>query len=135
MASDETTISALSMALKYRELKNKIISSNIANAETPGYKSKKIDFEDALGRAIDVENQRGMVQGNDGHYAVGGGGLEHMTPEVYDDPSGVVSDDGNTVDRDDEMSKLAENRYLYEASIQLLNKKLGQMKYVLSSER
>ena len=45
MNIDDKTMQALAASLKYRQLRQELIASNIANAETPGYKAKKIDFE------------------------------------------------------------------------------------------
>lgn len=134
MRLEDTTIKALTTSLNMRNMRQKLISSNIANAETPGYKAKRIDFEEALARAVDLDELQTMKTTEDEHFNVGGGGFETLKPEVYEDPNGVVSEDGNTVDRDKELALMAENRILYEASVQLLNKKLGMMKYVLNSE-
>ena len=46
--SDTKTINALATALNLRQMRQDLISSNIANSETPGYKAKRIDFENAL---------------------------------------------------------------------------------------
>ena len=69
------------------------------------------------------------------HFDVGSGGFDNLTPEIVEDPNGVVSEDGNTVDRDEEMSKMAENKILHDASVQLLNKKLALLKYAVSAEK
>ena len=76
-----------------------------------------------------------MKTNNPRHFNVGGGGFANLEPEIYDDANGVVSEDGNTVDRDAEMAKMVENKILYDASIQLLNKKLSLLKYAISSDR
>jgi flagellar basal-body rod protein FlgB len=55
MNIDDKTTQALAASLKYRQMRQELIASNIANAETPGYKAKKIDFEDALARALDTD--------------------------------------------------------------------------------
>ncbi|MBC86963.1 MAG: flagellar basal-body rod protein FlgB, partial [Bdellovibrionaceae bacterium] len=55
---DKTT-DGLAASINFRQLRNNTISSNIANAETPGYKAKKMDFESALKRALDTEGLRG----------------------------------------------------------------------------
>lgn len=134
MKVDDKTLQALSTSLNFRQMRQEVISANIANAETPGYKSKRVDFEAALARALDVDGNMAMKSGNQRHFDVGSGGFDNLSPEVYDDPNGIVSEDGNTVDRDREMALMAENKILYDASIQLLNKKLGLMKYAIQSE-
>lgn len=133
--SNDQAIDALSTSLNFRQMRQEILSANVANAETPGYKAKKLDFEDALARALDLDKQQSLATGHSRHYNVGGGGFNNLEPHIYEDPNGVVAEDGNTVDRDQEMAEMVENKILYDASIQLLNKKLGLLKYAAASER
>jgi len=129
MNIDDKTTKALAASLKYRQMRQELIASNIANAETPGYKAKKIDFEDALARALDTDEQQTLKTTDSRHFNVGGGGFNNLQPEIYEESN------GNTVDRDQEMADMAENKIMYDASVQLLNKKLGLMKYVVGSDR
>lgn len=129
------TMQALATALNFRQMREKLITSNIANAETPGYKAKRLEFEDALAKALDFEKTNSLKVSDEKHFNVGGGGFDNLEPEVFEDPNGIVSENGNTVDRDAEMARLAENEVLYNASVQLLNKKLALRKYILSSEK
>ncbi len=135
MRVEDKTLKALAASLKLREMRHEILSSNIANADTPNYKAKRLDFEAALQRALDVDGNLAMKTSSDEHFDVGSGGFDNLQPEIYDDPNGIVSLDGNTVDRDSEMAKMAENKVLYDASVKLLNKKLGLLKYTLQSEK
>jgi flagellar basal-body rod protein FlgB len=135
MKIEDSTLKALATSLNFRQMRQEILSANVANADTPGYKAKRVDFEAALARALDVDGELAMKTADDKHYDVGGGGFDNLEPEIYDDPNGVVSEDGNTVDREQEMAKMAENKILYDASVQLLNKKLGLLKYAATSER
>ena len=135
MKIEDRTLQALAASLNFRQMRQELITSNIANAETPGYKTKRLAFEEALARAIDVDGQQALDTDDSRHFDVGSGGFDNLEPEIYEDPNGVVSEDGNTVDRDKEMALMAENKILYDATVQLLNKKLGLMKYVVGSER
>ena len=135
MKVDDTTLKTLATALNFRQMRQEIIASNIANAETPGYRAKRLDFEEALARAIDLDKLRSMDTTDKDHFDVGGGGFDNLEPKIYDDPNGVVANDGNTVDRDSEMAMMAENKIMYDAAIQMLNKKLALMKYAITSER
>lgn len=135
MNIDDATLKAIAASLNMRQMRQEIISSNIANAETPGYKAKRVDFEEALANALDIEKERMMKTSDKKHHTVGGGGLDTLQAKIYEDPNGVVSEDGNTVDRDQEMAMMAKNRLLYEAAVQLLNKKLGLLKYTIQNER
>jgi len=131
----DKTLQALTTALNFREMRQELISSNIANANTPGYKAKKIDFEQALARALDVDNQMQMNVSDEKHHTVGNGGFNNLEPEIYDDPNGVVSENGNTVDVETEMARMNENKIMYDALVQLVNKKMGMLKYAINSER
>ncbi len=135
MNVNDKTLKALASAVKMREMRQELISSNIANSETPGYKAKRLDFESAFARALDVDGNMGMKVEDGKHFDVGSGGFDNLQPETYNDPNGVVSEDGNTVDREAEMAKMTENKIMYDALVQLMNKKIGLMKYVVQSEK
>lgn len=125
---DKTT-RGLAASLNMRQLRQNIISSNIANAETPNYHAKKLDFEEALGRALDVENLRGVSVTHSEHFPISGQGMKGVRPDIYENPEGVVNNDGNTVDIEKEMSALAENNLMYKSALQLINKKMAALKY------
>ena len=135
MRIEDKTLKALAASLNLRQIRQEILSSNVANAETPGYKAKRVDFEDALQRALDVDGNMEMLTSEDRHFDVGNGGFDNLQPEIYDDPNGIVSEDGNTVDRDAELAKMAENKILFDASVKLMNKKLGMLKYTINQEK
>ncbi|MFZ4713874.1 MAG: flagellar basal body rod protein FlgB [Bacteriovoracaceae bacterium] len=135
MRIDDKTMQALSASLKFREMRNEVVNSNIANAETPGYKSKRVDFEEALARAMDVDGNQSLNTSDKEHYNVGNGGFNNLQPEIYEDPNGVVAENGNTVDMESEMATMADNKIMYDATVQLINKKLGMLKYAINQER
>lgn len=125
----DKTIQGLSSSINFRLLRNNVTSANIANAETPGYKAKKVDFEQALSRALDIDGLSKIEGTKEQHFPVGSGGFSHLKADVYDNPEGNITNDKNTVDLEREMATLAENTILYKAAIQLINKKLGALKY------
>ncbi len=135
MDVNDKTLKALTTALNFREMRQELTTSNIANANTPGYKAKKLDFEEALARALDVDGQMHMNVADERHHNVGNGGFNNLEPEIYDNPNGVVSPDGNTVDVEAEMAQMAENKLMYDALVQLINKKMGIMRYAINSEK
>lgn len=135
MDVNDKTLKALTTALNFREMRQELISSNVANANTPGFKAKKMDFEAALARALDVDGQMQMGVTDERHHNVGNGGFNNLEPEIYDNPNGVVSENGNTVDVEAEMAQMAENKLMYDALVQLINKKMGIMKYAINSEK
>lgn len=125
---DKTT-RGLAATLNMRQLRHNIISSNVANAETPNYHAKKLDFEEALGRALDVDNLRGLSVTHDEHFPISGNGVPGVRPDIYENPEGAINNDGNTVDLEREMTALTENNLLYKSALQLINKKMAALKY------
>lgn len=125
----DKTVNALGSSANFRQLRQSVTSANVANAETPGYTAKKVDFEEALSRAVDIEGMRGMNASEPGHFPTGDGGLSQVRADVYDNPDANINPDGNTVDLEREMSTLAENSIMYKAAVQLINKKLAALRY------
>lgn len=124
---DKTT-RALGAAVNLRQTRHNVISSNVANAETPGYQAKKLDFESALSRALDFEDASPSAS-EPGHFATGPGAISRVKADIYENPDVSVNPDGNTVDLEREMSSLAENSIMYKAAVQLINKKMASLKY------
>lgn len=120
----DSTSDALAASLRMRDIRHKVTSSNIANAETPGYKAKVVDFENALQRALDLSASKEL--------SVGGNDIQRLQADVYDNPEINVANDNNTVDLEREMANLQENTILYKAALQMINKKLGTLKYAAS---
>ena len=123
-------IGALNTSLNLRLANQNVISANVANADTPGYKAKAMDFESAFREALGSDTQL-QAQGGDERHRIHRA-TDPVHPQIYDDPNGVESLDGNTVDRASELAKRAENQLLYDASAEMLKRKLGMLKYAIS---
>ena len=103
------------VALGVRAYRQQLIASNIANADTPGYKAVDIDFQEALRIARSIANTPSLSLSAtaSGHIS----GLAQFSappyPLKYHTPS-QASADGNTVEMDVERSKFAENSMMWE---------------------
>lgn len=128
---DKTT-RALGASINMRQLRQNVTTANIANAETPGYKAKKLDFEEALSRAVDMEKFGEASISDPEHVMVGQGSISNVRADVYDNPDVNISPDGNTVNLEKEMTSLAENSVMYKAAVQLMNKKMAALKYAIT---
>ena len=104
----DKTIKALNASMQMRQLRQNVINANIANAETPNYKAQKMDFENALQKAIDSEGMGKMHVSHKDHFLMGEGAIAGVAPDVYDNPEINYSNDGNTVDLEKEMATLNE---------------------------
>ena len=120
-------IGALNTSLNLRLENQNVISSNIANADTPGYKAQAMEFEQALRAVLDVDGRLKPATTSGHHIAPNP--TDSVEPEIYDDPTLDASLDGNTVNRSLEMAKMAENQILFDASAEMLRRKLGMLKY------
>ena len=110
-------------ALNARAFRQQVIASNIANADTPNYKARDIDFSSALQSALDVNKGGPLKTTAPKHYELpphGAGTLANGTPLQY---RGIVQGavDGNTVDMDVERNQFADNALRYEAGITMIN--------------
>ncbi len=126
----DPVIGALNTSLNLRLANQNVISGNVANADTPGFKAKTMEFEHALRDALNVGDRLQLEGDAPGHI------IHHATdaidPEIYDDPNGIESLDGNTVNRASEMAKMAENQILYDASVEMMKKKIAMLKYAIT---
>lgn len=129
---DKTT-DALATSMKMRQIRHSVTASNIANAETPHYHAKKVDFENALAAALDMDGMNGLATTDNQHFAVGSKPVSEA--EIYENPDVAINNDGNTVDLEKEMSALAENSILYKSALQLINKKMASLKYAISESK
>ena len=126
----DPVIGALNTAMNLRLMEQGLISSNIANADTPGYKAQAMEFEGALREALGVTDHIPLERTSTEH--AGHSVTDAIHPEIFDDPNGIESLDGNTVDRATEMVKMAENQLQYDAAAEMAKRKLGMLKYAIS---
>jgi flagellar basal-body rod protein FlgB len=121
-------------ALNQRSVRNDVIAANIANAETPGFLALGYDFEEQLSMAARSNVQTGVKVTNPLHlrneFTQADG---TMTPDVHVRPTETIPNDGNTVDLDKEMAASAENQILFRAAVELLNRKVGTIRYAITN--
>jgi flagellar basal-body rod protein FlgB len=121
-------------ALSLRSQRQELLASNIANADTPNYKARDIDFSNALQGAIAKAGgtNTALVTTSPGHYPNGAAAADGKTladgstPVLYRTVTqGAV--DGNTVDMDTERTQFADNALHYEAGITMINNQIKNM--------
>lgn len=127
----------MAKALDYRALRQDLISSNIANVDTPFYRSKDVQFEDAL---VKERERLNNVPSKKLQMAVTN--PMHLTGEDNDFPpkakiffrdGHMVRNDGNTVDLDVETTEMAKNSIMYNALVAALKKNSLIFKSVIDS--
>jgi len=120
----DKTIDTLSKSLDLHLLRQSVISDNIANAETPGFKARKVEFESELQRAVEA-NESGAM----------GPDVLNVEANIVQDPHSEMGQDLNTVDMDREMAAMTKNEVQYSAGTQMINKKFFFLKYAIGEGR
>ncbi len=108
----KTNLPVVSKSLDAAMLRAKVVSNNIANANTPGYRRVDVKFEDALRGALDKTRLKGAGS-DEQHMKLGRPDFSDVNAKAYHpydptQPSGV-----NNVDIDNEMAKLAETQIMF----------------------
>lgn len=117
-------------ALKLRAERQRVLASNIANADTPGYQARDFDFAKALQEATGAGGPTpGSPVATDRRH-LGATGSGATTVSLAWRLPGQTSLDGNTVEVDTERARFAENTVRYEATLKFMN---GQIKQILSA--
>jgi len=114
-------------ALRFRALRNQVLSSNIANADTPNYKARDVDFGAALKSAR--HESIGLTKTSDLHKQAWGTSKDGAET-LYRIPT-QPSLDGNTVSMDVEQAAFAENALQYRASLAFLDGTIRSLRYAL----
>jgi len=119
-------------ALILRAKRQAMLASNIANADTPGYKATDIDFSAALRHALD--NQSAPTSSSEGYVDTAASQLSTASFVRYRQPA-QSNLDGNTVDMDLERAEFARNAILYQFAITVLDDEVKEFKLASSDAR
>ena len=113
--------------LKFRALRNEVLSSNIANADTPNYKARDLDFGAALKRA--GLERLDLTRTSELHRQTWST-TRHDARLMYRVPTQPALD-GNTVETDVEQAAFAENALKYRASLAFLDSRIRGLRYAI----
>lgn len=124
-------------ALSLRGQRQELLASNIANADTPHYKARDLDFKTALGAALGARGaaaggQLALERTRSGHLAAEGGAAAGAGVQYRAEYQGAV--DGNTVNMDVERAAFAENALQLEALIMFVNKRFEGLQRAIQGQ-
>ena len=133
------THSLIKDALDYRAARQDMISSNIANADTPFYRPRDVSFEDALAqKAADLQKKHNdtlkMAQTNAGHLKPEAEKGDYRPTTFFRDGH-MARNDGNSVDLDVETTEMSKNSVMFNALIQANKKSSGIYKSVIDASQ
>lgn len=133
-----TTVEVLAKTVDLRTRQHNLIASNLANAETPGFTPQSLDFERQLQSAVKKSSARGSASGggppHPAHLPLKGGGparIQQVQGTVVDVPAKTPGRDNNSVELENEMSRMMQNQVMFNASTQLLAKKFEGLRSAL----
>ena len=113
-----------SQALVLRAERQRVIASNIANAETPGYQARDFDFASALRAASGEQGRVGEGIAQDVMKSSASGSVQPTLRYAVPSQTNL---DSNTVDMDRERAAFANNSVKYEATLRFINGSLRTM--------
>ncbi len=116
-------------ALTLREKRSEVLASNLANADTPEYKARDLDFQAVLKQSMPAANTLERTQ--QGHFSPNdrllGATMLYRNPQQ-------ASIDGNTVESHIEQAKYAENAVQYQASLNFINGRFSGLMSAIRGE-
>ncbi len=125
------TISLMEKVLDLRSAKHNVIASNIANVDTPNYRSFNLIVEEELKKTkghsglIPIEKTHPM------HLSNNAAGLNSVQYKLTESPNVTLRGDRNSVDLDKEMAKMTENNIMFNALTQIIARKFEGLKSVI----
>ncbi len=120
-------------ALDAAWLRQGVLSNNIANVDTPGFKRQDVDFDSMLKGFLD-SRRLSMTQTNARHFGGDYSALIGLKPRVYTDNSTSFRLDGNNVNIDVEMAQLAQNNVKYNAITGQVNAQIKRLKAAIRGD-
>jgi len=134
----DATLKTLENALDVRLVEQNVLAGNAANADTPGFKPKELDFGAAMRAATADAGADGLATTDARHMGPNGAPVgdgtsttDIATTMIIDGKGTSPSFDGNAVDLDRTMAGMAENALQYGASAKAAGKKLAILRYAV----
>jgi len=119
---NEISLKVLEKGLNAASLRQNVISNNLANIDTPGFKKSDVRFEDLLAASLDDKTAGGQNS------------VDSVQPLVQVDQSTTLRSDGNNVDVDQEMTTMAKNELYYDSLVRELSSQLGILRMVITEK-
>ncbi|MCK8043368.1 MULTISPECIES: flagellar basal body rod protein FlgB [Shewanella] len=117
--------------LGIRSQRAEVLSSNIANADTPNYKARDVDFAKAMTAAQSKQSGLTMAKSDSKHFDLAALSQQHVSYRVPNQPD---TGDGNTVDIQQEQSAFMQNALEYQMSLGFLDGKFSGMKKAIRGD-
>lgn len=129
---NSSKLNMISHALDAAAMRQRVIADNIANVDTPRYKSKGVAFEHELKKAMEAKSSFVGFKTDPKHISIGGNSrATSIAPQVFVRP-GIIQNHLNNVDVDAEMTNMVKNQIWYNALIDQTNSHFNGLKKAIS---
>ncbi len=116
-------------ALQAAEMRQRVISNNVANGDTPHFKRSEVLFEELLEQSMGNEQGKLYLKRTyQKHIPIGSASSTIPLPKLITDETTAMNNNENNVDIDREMSLLAKNQLSYNLYVQQINHEVGMMR-------
>jgi flagellar basal-body rod protein FlgB len=124
-----SSVNSLQKGLNASWLRNEVISNNIANVDTPGFKASHVRFEDLMAEAAGTETDGvAMAVTNERHIpGLTSDAIQNVEPQIIQDDTTSTRLDGNNVNVDNEMVELAKNSINYYTTVSKVNSEFRKL--------
>lgn len=136
--SSVTLDKAIEVALNGLSARQRAISNNLANIDTPEFKASDVRFEEQLRSAMARDRREPsvrLISHHPRHFGEETDDIEEIRPTVLRMDNTTMRVDGNNVDIDREMVRLAETAITYNALVQLTSSRLSLARYLVNEGR
>ena len=117
---DTKNMAVLQKSMDCLWTRQKVISNNIANVDTPNYKSKTVSFEEMMAEILSGNDEKTIKSE-----------ISSMQPTIYEDPDTSIREDGNSVDIDKENVELVRATYQYQTSARQVSDYISRLRYAI----
>lgn len=125
------TVSGLTKALDLSWRRNKVLTSNIANAETPQYRAVDLQFGRELEEAFHTNSGQQLARTQSSHLDL----KRNSSAKIVEDLAGATKADGNNVDIDIQMAQLAKTSGEFATAAQLIKRQIGLVRTAIRESR
>ncbi len=128
-------INVLQRSLDVSSTRQRLITNNISNVDTPGYKTMDVSFKDILNTEEDNISNNLSFQGKSSdsrHFIIGQNQDNTYQPQIITQKDTSMLINENNVDIDYQMAILAENNIYYNSLTEILNKEFSMLRYVIT---
>ena len=122
-----SNLNSMERAIDYHVKRHALLATNVANAETPGFRPQDMSFDAALSKAKLLRTSHPR------HMESVGGSRYQMS--LFEDPVDNPGNDGNAVSMEREMGKIVANSHRYRATVEMISRRMSLLKYAATDGR